>query len=64
MQAILTETRPAYKNSFDTSKGYKFMQAGTKVSIIGHDENTDRFIGITDNGWTVNFNTEQATPIE
>ena len=64
MKAILNESRPAYKQSFDSSRGYKFIHAGEEISVVGYNEISDRFTGMTADGWTVNFDAEQATPIE
>ena len=64
MKATLETKRPAWKNSFDQSRGYKFLEPGTTVEITGYDENSGRFTAKTTDGWGLNFHTDEASPIE
>jgi len=60
MKATLIENRVGQHSSSD--RGH-IVKAGTVVTVIGYDEENQRFIGKA-GIWTLNFTPDQATPIE
>ena len=60
MKATLIEDRAGQNNHY---KEGKIIKAGTIVTLIGWEEETQCFIGKA-GIWTLNFTPDQATPVE